>query len=118
MSETVSWNFHLSVQDGRLDDARALMSEMVEATKREPGTVGYEWFLSGDGTACHIMEKFADSGAAAEHIANFGANFAARFLACFAPTALYVYGQPSEEVRAVLDGQGAVNFETLGGFTR
>lgn len=118
MSDVVSWNLQLSVQDGRLDEARSLMSEMVEATKQESGSLGYEWFLSGDGSSCHICERYADSGAALEHLGNFGENFAERFLACFAPTAFYVYGEPSDEVRGVLDGFGAAYLGTLGGFSR
>jgi len=42
MSNAVSWNLQLSVNDDRLDDARALMDEMVAATNSEPGTQVYE----------------------------------------------------------------------------
>lgn len=116
MSSVVSWNLQLSVQDGRLDDARALMAEMVEATKKESGAQSYEWFLSNDGSQVHICERYADSGAVLEHLGNFGANFAERFLACLTPTALYVYGEPTDEARTALDGLGAVYLGTLGGF--
>jgi quinol monooxygenase YgiN len=118
MSDVVSLNLQLAVQDGRLDEARALMSEMVEATQQESGSLGYEWFLSDDGTACHVCERYANSDAALEHLGNFGENFAERFLGCFSPTALYVYGEPAEEVRGVLDGFGAVYLGPLGGFSR
>jgi len=57
MSDVVSWNLQLSVIDGKLDDARLLMAEMVEATNHEAGAVVYEWFLSPDGTSCHINER-------------------------------------------------------------
>jgi quinol monooxygenase YgiN len=116
MSEAVSWNLQLSVQEGRLDDARSLMEEMVQATRREPGTRAYEWFLSNDGSVCHINERYADSSAVVEHLGNFGANFAERFLACLTPTAFCVYGEPSDEARAVLDGFGAVYLGPFGGF--
>mgnify|MGYP003335396129 CR=1 FL=1 len=118
MSKVVSWNIQLSVQDGKLEEARALMEEMVEATGQEEGALGYEWFLSSDGTTCHINERYADSAATLEHLGNFGANFAERFLSCFSPTALYVYGEPNDEVRGALDGFGAVYLGTWGGFTR
>jgi quinol monooxygenase YgiN len=45
MSNTISWNLQMSVREGRLNDARELMSEMVAGTQQEPGTQGYEWFL-------------------------------------------------------------------------
>jgi len=52
------------------------------------------------------------------HLGGFGENFADRFLACFRSTALYVYGEPTDEVRAALAGFGAVHLGTMGGFAR
>ncbi len=118
MSNTISWNLQMSVREGRLNDARDLMSEMVAGTRQEPGTQGYEWFLSGDGKTCHIDERYADSKAVMVHLGNFGSKFADRFLACFEPTSLSVYGEPSAEARAALDGLGAAYLEWLGGFNR
>lgn len=118
MSDTLSWNLRLSVREGRLNDVRELMPEMVESTQGEAGTLGYEWFLGGDGTVCHIHERYADSEAAMAHLGDFGAKFAERFLQCFEPTGLCVYGEPSDEARAALDGFGAVYLGTFGGFSR
>ena len=118
MSNSVSWNLQLAVREGRLNDSRELMEEMVAATRQEPGTIGYEWFLSDDGTVCHINERYVDSDAVLAHLGNFGANFAERFLACFEPTSFSVYGDPGSEARAALDGFGAAYLGWLGGFTR
>ena len=52
------------------------------------------------------------------HLGTFGANFAERFLGCVDPTALYVYGSPDDETRAVLAGFNAVFLGPLGGFAR
>jgi hypothetical protein len=94
------------------------MHEMVESTRSEPGTQAYEWFLSGDGAVCHVYERYADSTAAMAHLGTFGSKFAERFLECVEPTGLYVYGDPSDEARAVLDGFGAVYLGPFGGFSR
>ena len=118
MSDIVSWNLQTSVREGQLSAARDLMPEMVEGTRGEAGTLGYEWFMGGDGTVCHIYERYADSDAALIHLGNFDAKFAERFLQYFEPTALFVYGEPSGEVRATLDGFGAVYLGTFGGFSR
>lgn len=118
MSTAVSWNLQMRVRDGSLDEARELMKEMVTSTLQEPGTQGYEWFLSEDGGHCHINERYADSDAVMAHLGNFGEKFAERFLACFEPTALSVYGKPSDEARAALDNFGATYLAPFGGFSR
>lgn len=118
MTDTVSWNLQLSVRDGQLENARVLMNEMVNATLEEPGTLSYEWYLGAEGDTCHINERYADSAAALAHIANFGANFAARFMACFEPTSFAVYGNPTEDVRAALAEMGVSYLEWFGGFDR
>ena len=114
----VSWNLQLSVRTGQLSAARELMNEMVEATQDEPGTLLYEWFLSDDGSTCHINEGYTDSDAVMVHLGNFGSKFMDRFLACFEPTSLSVYGDPSADARAALDGFGAAYLGTFGGFAR
>ena len=63
MSNAISLNLQMSVRDGQLNDARDLMNDMVAATREEPGTQNYEWFLSEDGKTCHINERYTDSGA-------------------------------------------------------
>jgi quinol monooxygenase YgiN len=118
MSDHVSWSIHTTVLEGRLEDARALMTEMVESSRAEAGTIGYEWFLNEAGTECHIKDRYANSEAALLHLGNFGSKFAARFMECFAVTAFFVYGEPDAQVRAAIDGFGPVYFGTWGGFTR
>lgn len=118
MSTVVSWNLQVSVREGRLDDFRSLMNEMVESTQMEAGTLSYEWFLSEDDTECHIYERYADSDAVMVHLGNFGPKFASRFMESVEPTSLSVYGEPSDEVRTALDSLGAVYLGTFGGFSR
>ncbi len=119
MSNAVSWSLQMSVRDGCLDDARALVPEMVAATRRdEPGALIYEYFLSDDGGSCHIYERYADSDAAMAHLGNFGTNFAERFMACFEPKSFSVYGPASDELRGALDAMGASYLGSLDGFNR
>ena len=118
MPTSISWNLRLKVREGRLEDGRTLMNEMVASTRAEPGTLGYEWFLGENGATCHTHERYVDSAAALAHLGAFGARFAERFLQCFEPTSLFVYGEPSPEARAALDGFGAVYLGTWGGFVR
>jgi len=116
MPGPVAWNLQLALREGRLEAFRELMLEMVASTRNEPGALGYEWFLSEDGAACHIHERYRDDAAAMAHIGTFGSTFAERFLGCVEPLAMHVYGDPGAEVRSALDGLGAIYCGHFGGF--
>ncbi len=116
MSDVVSWNLQVSVSD--TEGFRTLMEEMVESTRAEAGTLGYEWFISEDGAACHINERYADSAALMEHVGNFGAQFAERFMALCTPTSFSLYGNASDEVREALEGFAPNYLGNFGGFSR
>ena len=118
MSSTISWNLQMSVMEGRLDDVRALARDMVASTEQESGTTNYEWFLSDDGSQLHFSERYTDSDAALIHMSNFGSQFAGRFIECLKPTSFSIYGEPSDELRAALDGLGAKYYGPFGGFSR
>ncbi len=118
MSTIVSWHLQVSIRDGRFDEFKALMEEMVESTRKESGTLAYEWFLSEDSKSCHIYERYSDSDAVMTHLANFGSNFADRFVECVEPKSMIVYGEPADEVRTALDAFGAEFLSSFGGFSR
>jgi quinol monooxygenase YgiN len=115
MSTAIAWNLQVALRAGQLEAFRSLMLEMVESTRAEPGVQAYDWYLSEDGSACHIHERYRDDEAAMAHIGTFGSTFAERFLACAEPTALHVHGDPGASVREALDGFGAVYFGSFGG---
>ena len=119
MSQNVYWMLELDLKAGRVDDFRALMGEMVAATREnEPGALGYEWSLSEDGTRCHIFEHYANSAATMVHLGNFADKFAGCFLDILSPTKFVVYGSPDKEVRGALAAFGPTYMQPVGGFTR
>jgi len=118
MPETVSWVLEVAIREGKLDEGRALMEEMAAATGEELGTLAYEWFLSSDGSVCHVYVRYADSEAVMLHMRAFGDAFAERFAACFEQTRMTVYGEPSDEVRTTLGDDGVAYLTTWGGFSR
>jgi quinol monooxygenase YgiN len=118
MSTNISWVLRVSIREGRLADFKSLMHEMVDSTQTESGALRYEWFLSANKNTCHLYERYADSDAVMAHLGNFGSKFAERFLAAVEPTSLSVYGEPSDAVRATLDGFGAEYLGSFGGFGR
>jgi quinol monooxygenase YgiN len=119
MSKNVYWMLELDSKEGRVDDFRALMNEMVEAAREnEPGALGYQWSLSEEGTRSHIFEHYANSEATMVHLANFGEKYAGRFLEILSPTRFVVYGTPDQQVREALAAFGARYMQSAGGFTR
>jgi quinol monooxygenase YgiN len=119
MSEYVAWMFELEVREGREDDLRALMNEMVDATHtNEPGTLMYEWSFSEDGRRLHLYERYAGNAAALTHIATFGSKFAARFFEILEPRRFVLLGSPNDEVRKALESPGMEVVKQAAGFSR
>ncbi len=118
MNDQVAWLLEVTVKPDKADSFRALMEEMVASTRAEPGALGYEWFVSDDGRAVSLYERYADSSAALTHLGIFGATFAARFLDLADPTRFTVLGSPSDEAKAALSGFGPVYLQPFGGFVR
>jgi (4S)-4-hydroxy-5-phosphonooxypentane-2,3-dione isomerase len=126
MSDSVFFIVELEVKPGQIDALRSVMREMADLTRSgEPGTLNYEWFVTEDGTACHIYERYADSAAAVVHSATFPAELGQRAQA-FRPTRLTAYGMMTEEIKekrikpllAALPGLPIVYLDPLGGFAR
>ena len=119
MDRQVSWIFELAVNEGELGNLKDLMKEMVAfAEANEPGTLAYEWFISGDGKQCHTHERYRDSAATVAHLTSFKANHAARLMSMGAATRFVVYGNPDSSVREALEGFGAAYLSPLHGFVR
>ncbi len=90
-----------AVKPGRLDDLKAVMNEIVESSKDEPGTLTYAWSVDDDGTSMHLIERYADSAAATAHLATFVSTFAARYFAAIDPVRFVVYGGDESVAEAV-----------------
>ena len=125
MSDNLFFIVELALDPNQVDDVRAVMRDMAELTKAEAGTLNYEWFVSDDGTACHIYERYADADAALVHSASFPEELMRRSQA-FRPTRLTGYGAMTDEVVAkriqpLVDAVPDVTvrlLEPLGGFAR
>ncbi|HEX6443108.1 MAG TPA: antibiotic biosynthesis monooxygenase [Stellaceae bacterium] len=107
MPEQVSWQVELAVKAGELDNFRRLTGEMVEFARQESGVLSYQRFVTADGQFVHIYERYLNSAAAAAHLRQFRARFGERFSRLVRRLSFTVYGDPSAELRALLDGFGA-----------
>ena len=116
MGDLISWHVELAVKPGQLVNFRELTGEMVESTRAEPGVLSYQRFVSDDGRFVHAYERYANSTAAVAHLQKFGKQFSGRFLAMVDRTRFTVYGNPNDELRALLDGFGATYLRPFGDF--
>ncbi|PWE27186.1 antibiotic biosynthesis monooxygenase [Pararhodobacter marinus] len=96
----ITWILETTLDPGRADELRALAADMSASTRaNEPGCTLYEWFISEDGTRCHILEGYADDEAVVTHVKNLNAQFARQLFGIVRPARFVVYGSPGEEAR-------------------
>ena len=117
MTSQVSNLFTLSLDPNNFPAFKALVSEIVAATKKEPGTLIYEYSVNADHTVAHILERY-QADAVVSHVDQTFAPFAERFLSLVEIKGVVVYGNPDVEVRKRLDPFGAVYMEGFAGFGR
>jgi quinol monooxygenase YgiN len=114
MSDQISWRVELAVKPGQLDRFQDLTREMVAATRQERGVLSYERFIADDPAVIHVYERYADSAAALAHLKHFRETFAERYSQLVDRTTFTVYGNPTDALKQVLDGFGAVYLRPFG----
>jgi quinol monooxygenase YgiN len=112
----VSWCVELAVRPGRLEDFERLTGEMVVATRAENGVLSYERFISDDGQTIYVHERYESSKAAADHLRKFAAGFSARYASMVERKRFVVFGDPSDELKTLLDIYRATYYRPFGPF--
>ena len=118
MNDQVALLLQVAVKPGELESLKALLGDLAESSRAEPGTLVYEQSINDANDLVQSYERFADSAAALTHLGTFGEKFGERFWAAVTPTALWVYGSPSDEVKQVLNPFNPVYMGHFGGFSR
>ena len=116
MNGQICWHVELVIKPGLLESFRALTGEMVESARRELGILSYQRFVSEDGKTVHVYERYADSTAALTHLEIFAKKFAEPFQDMVERKRFVVFGYPTAELKAALDGYGAIYFKPFGDF--
>lgn len=109
-----------SVKDGKLDAFKEIADWFVEKCEaEEPGTMGYRWYLSEDGTKCYLHEEFDDSAGLVAHAG--GPRVQGRIgdlLETAEITRFEAFGNPDAAATEVLASFGAVTYPSYSGFQR
>jgi quinol monooxygenase YgiN len=93
----------LRIHPGKLEEFKALQSQCLDiARTKDTGTLQYDVFFNDDASECIVHERYRDSDALLEHLANLGETGAAIFRVCTAEGE--VLGTPSDGLRKALEG--------------
>ena len=92
----------LKIHQGKLEEFKRIAAKCMESVRtRDTGTLQYDWFFSSDYSECLVYERYRDSQALLEHVANLGETMAARFRTCSG--AGEICGTPSPELMKALE---------------
>jgi quinol monooxygenase YgiN len=117
--QAVQFNVRLSVHDGKFDVFEGIARAMTAATLKEPGVLGYEWYLSGDGRHCHLIEDYKDASAVQAHLeGTVVRELVPQLLAVSSLDSFHVYGEPGPKAAEALKGIGADIFRFWRGLGR
>lgn len=109
--------YHMTIKPKDYAEFEALVALIVEAASDEPDTLTYEYVVNPGHTEVHIVERYRMAGVL-PHVNETFAPFAQKFLSLAKIEKVFVYGEPTPEIRAKLDGFGATYFTPFKGFTR
>lgn len=88
--------------EGKVEEFKRLSAQAVEIVRtKDTGTLQYDIFINDDQSECVVIERYKDSEALIEHLANIG-DLGAAILATVSVVHGEVLGEPSPELRANL----------------
>jgi len=112
----VSWWVELAVKPGELANFEKLTGEMVASTRAEAGVLAYQRFVSDNRQTVHVYERYENPAAAVAHLQKFTVKFGVRYASMVDRKRFTVFGNPSDELRRLLDRYGATYHEPFGSF--
>lgn len=119
MSNLIVYVDRSEVRDGKLDELKAAMTELVDFVEaNEPEILSYNVYFSDDGTQMTVVHMHANSASLAYHMEVAGPKFPpiGEFIEL---EAIDVYGRPSEDLiqqlreKAATLGSGRISVHDL-----
>lgn len=117
MTDNIYWILKAHIGDGNLDELKKLAEECCEITQSESGVMVYEWSITQDRKKLHIYERYVDSAAALEHMANLSEKLP-KLLELVGVTEIECYGRASSDFREATKDFPMVYLESFSGFRK
>ncbi len=109
----------MDIHDGKYSELEAIAKQMVAVTEREPGALGYSFFLSPDRKHCRLVEAYSDVSAITTHFKGPAVQqFVPKMLKVVTLALLEIYGDPGPEVTAMAAALKPALFTIWHGFDR
>jgi quinol monooxygenase YgiN len=92
------------IHEGKLEEFKRLSAQCMEIVRtKDTGTLQYDIYFNDDQSECVVLERYRDSEALIEHVANLG-DLMEAILATVSVRHGELLGEPSAELRAKLAG--------------
>jgi quinol monooxygenase YgiN len=118
-THTVGLNVGLAIHAGKLDAFETIAWAMAEASEKEPGTLTYDFYLTGDRTKCRLVESYVDANAVLAHFKGPAVQqLAPKLLESSNISSFEVYGDPGPEMTKMLAAFKAEIFLPRHGLSR
>ena len=108
---TVRFVVSLNINDGKRDAFEVIAQAMIAASREESGTLGYDWYLSGDRKSCRLVETYADASAVLAHMTGPAVkDLVPKLIKVSSVRGFEVHGDPGAKAAEILAGFGAEIF--------
>ncbi len=119
IEQVVRLRVTVTVNAGQLEAFKSIAKDMVLGAEAEPGTLGYEWFASADGSSFTLLETYANAAAVEAHFTGpIVGELVPKLAAHVTINGLEFYGDPGPKVTEMAAGFGAVHFPYWAGMKR
>lgn len=109
VEQVVRLTVSLTINEGQTEEFNSIAKAMVEVTKAEPGTLGYEWFAHSDGKQFTLLETYVDAAAIEAHFMGPAVQeWVPKLAAVCSVNGFEIFGDPGPKVAAMAAGFGAV----------
>ncbi len=114
----VRFTVDLTINAEQFDSFEGIAQEMIAASQKETGPLGYDFCLSGDRKRCRVVETYADANAVLAHLTGPAVELVPKLLKTSSISGFEVYGDPGPKSAQMLAGFGAEIFEIWRGLSR
>jgi quinol monooxygenase YgiN len=67
-TQVIHFTLKFAIDEGKLAEFEGMARKMTAESKKEPGTIGYEWYFSKDRKQCRLLESYATPEAVLAHL--------------------------------------------------